>query len=137
MHFTYASTYLIHIHIKIIMLKKNPSSKSQSLLSSSFCPQTIMLWIIWFCVVFSYYGMFLWLPSVMTHKGFDMVKSFGYIFMMTLAQLPGYFTVAWLIERVGRKWVLIAYLFGTLISAYLFGISDSINLVAHYYHFST
>lgn len=64
----------------------------------------------------------------MMHKGFDMVKSFGYIFMMTLAQLPGYFTVAWLIERVGRKWVLIAY---------LFGIADSINLVAHYYHFST
>ena len=101
--------------------------KLQSLLSSSFRRQTIMLWIVWFCMVFSYYGMFLWLPSVMMHKGFDMVKSFGYIFMMTLAQLPGYFTVAWLIERVGRKWVLMAYLLGTLISAYLFGIADSIN----------
>lgn len=101
--------------------------KIQSLLSNSFRNQTIMLWIVWFCVVFSYYGMFLWLPSVMMLKGFDMVKSFGYILMMTLAQLPGYFTVAWLIERVGRKWVLIAYLLGTLISAYLFGIADSIN----------
>ena len=101
--------------------------KIQSLLSNSFRSQTIMLWIVWFCVVFSYYGMFLWLPSVMMLKGFDMVKSFGYILMMTLAQLPGYFTVAWLIERVGRKWVLIAYLLGTLISAYLFGIADSIN----------
>ncbi|OCG03717.1 MFS transporter [Gilliamella apis] len=101
--------------------------KIQSLLSNSFRRQTIMLWIVWFCVVFSYYGMFLWLPSVMMLKGFDMVKSFGYILMMTLAQLPGYFTVAWLIERVGRKWVLIAYLLGTLISAYLFGIADSIN----------
>ena len=37
--------------------------KLQSLLLSSFRRQTIMLWIVWFCVVFSYYGMFLWLPA--------------------------------------------------------------------------
>lgn len=101
--------------------------KLQLLLSSSFRRQTIMLWIVWFCVVFSYYGMFLWLPSIMMHEGFDMVKSFGYILIMTLAQLPGYFSVAWLIERVGRKWVLMTYLLGTLISALLFGNAHSIN----------
>lgn len=82
---------------------------------------TIMLWILWFCVVFSYYGMFLWLPSVMIMKGFDLVKSFGYVLLMSLAQLPGYFSVAWLIERVGRKFVLITYLLGTMVSAYFFG----------------
>ncbi len=86
---------------------------------------SVMLWIVWFCVVFSYYGMFLWLPSVMMLKGFDMVKSFGYVLVMTLAQLPGYFTVAWLIERVGRKIVLVVYLLGTLVSAYFFGIATS------------
>ena len=102
-------------------------NKVQSLLSTKFRRQTLMLWIVWFCVVFSYYGMFLWLPSVMMMKGFGMVKSFEYILLMTLAQLPGYFTVAWLIERVGRKWVLVTYLLGTLISAYLFGVSDSAN----------
>ena len=32
---------------------------------------------------------------------------------MTLAQLPGYFTAAWLIERMGRKFVLVVYLLGT------------------------
>lgn len=58
-------------------------------------------------------------------KGFDMVKSFGYVLVMTLAQLPGYFTVAWLIERAGRKVVLVVYLLGTLISAYFFGVATS------------
>ena len=29
---------------------------------------------------------------------------------MTLAQLPGYFTAAWLIERAGRKFVFATYL---------------------------
>ena len=50
-----------------------------------------MLWIVWFTVVFSYYGMFLWLPSVMVIKGFTLIKSFEYVLIMTLAQLPGYY----------------------------------------------
>lgn len=112
--------------------KESVLSKIQTLLSKDFRNRTLMLWIVWFCVVFSYYGMFLWLPSVMMMKGFDMVKSFEYILIMTIAQLPGYFSVAWLIERVGRKWILVIYLLGTLISAYLFGAAESINQLLIY-----
>jgi MFS transporter, putative metabolite:H+ symporter len=90
---------------------------------------TSMLWILWFCVVFSYYGMFLWLPSVMVMKGFSLIKSFQYVLIMTLAQLPGYFTASWLIERQGRKFVLITYLIGTALSAYFFGAADSLPLL--------
>ena len=82
---------------------------------------TLMLWILWFTVVFSYYGMFLWLPSVMIGKGFALIKSFEYVLLMTLRQLPGYFTAAWLIERMGRKFVLVVYLLGTAASAWAFG----------------
>ncbi|WP_066072933.1 MFS transporter [Neobacillus soli] len=91
--------------------------------------QTAMLWIVWFCVVFSYYGMFLWLPSVMVMKGFSMIKSFEYVLIMTLAQLPGYFTAAWCIERFGRKFVLVVYLIGTAVSAYFFGTADTTALL--------
>jgi MFS transporter, putative metabolite:H+ symporter len=91
--------------------------------------QTSMLWIVWFCVVFSYYGMFLWLPSVMVMKGFSLIKSFEYVLIMTLAQLPGYFTAAWFIEKFGRKFVLVVYLIGTAISAYFFGTAESTALL--------
>jgi putative MFS transporter len=91
--------------------------------------QTLVLWILWFSVVFSYYGMFLWLPSVMVMKGFSMIRSFEYILIMTLAQLPGYFTAAWLIEKMGRKFVLVTYLIGTALSAYLFGQAESLPLL--------
>lgn len=99
------------------------------LFTSENASKTIMLWILWFCVVFSYYGMFLWLPSVMVLKGFSLIKSFEYVLIMTLAQLPGYFTAAWLIEKLGRKFVLVVYLLGTAASAYLFGISASTALL--------
>ncbi|WP_334072797.1 MULTISPECIES: MFS transporter [Paenibacillus] len=86
---------------------------------------TIMLWILWFTVVFSYYGMFLWLPNVMLLKGFSLVKSFEYVLIMTLAQLPGYFTAAYFIEKFGRKFVLVVYLILTAASAAWFGNATS------------
>ena len=121
-----------YINLNTDARKESVLTKIQSLLSRDFCRQTVMLWVAWFCVVFSYYGMFLWLPNVMMMKGFNMVKSFEYILIMTFAQLPGYFTVAWLIERVGRKWVLVTYLLGTLLSAYLFGVAESANQLLLY-----
>lgn len=108
--------------------KKNPSrsvlQNLKDVWSKSYSKPTLMLWIVWFTVVFSYYGMFLWLPSVMVLKGFSLIKSFEYVLVMTLAQLPGYFTAAWLIEKAGRKFVLTTYLLGTAISALVFGITD-------------
>ncbi|WP_075619328.1 MFS transporter [Paenisporosarcina indica] len=93
--------------------------------SKAYAKSTLMLWILWFTVVFSYYGMFLWLPSVMIGKGFDMITSFKYVLIMTIAQLPGYFSAAWLIEKAGRKFVLVVYLLGTAASAYVFGYADT------------
>lgn len=97
--------------------------------SKEYSRATLMLWIVWFCVVFSYYGMFLWLPSVMIMKGFSLIKGFEYVLIMTIAQLPGYFTAAWFIEKIGRKFVLVVYLLGTAVSAYAFGNADSTALL--------
>ncbi|SET28422.1 MFS transporter [Paenibacillus sp. NFR01] len=89
--------------------------------NAEYRKSTVMLWILWFTVVFSYYGMFLWLPTVMVLKGFSLVKSFEYVLIMTLAQLPGYFTAAYFIEKFGRKFVLVIYLLLTAGSAAWFG----------------
>lgn len=109
--------------------KQSFSDKMKLIWSKPYARRTTMLWIVWFTVVFSYYGMFLWLPSVMVLKGFDMIHSFKYVLIMTLAQLPGYFTAAWLIERAGRKFVLATYLIGTAASALLFGNADSLTML--------
>lgn len=90
---------------------------------------TIALWILWFTVVFSYYGMFLWLPTVMVMKGYDLVRSFQYVLIITLAQLPGYFTAAYFIEKFGRKFVLVIYLLLTACSAIWFSNADSAGML--------
>ena len=110
--------------------EKRPIRRQLSdVFSAPYRKRTVMLWILWFSVVFSYYGMFLWLPNVMVMKGFSLIQSFEYVMIMTLAQLPGYFTVAWLIEKAGRKFVLVVYLVGTALSAYFFGQAESLSLL--------
>lgn len=86
--------------------------------------ETITLWVVWFAIAFSYYGMFLWMPSVLVDKGFTMIKSFQYVLIMTLAQLPGYFVAAYLVEKWGRKQTLASFLFMTGVMAYAFGESS-------------
>ncbi|GKV68314.1 putative niacin/nicotinamide transporter NaiP [Sporosarcina sp. NCCP-2716] len=109
--------------------KQSVLQKMAALWAAPYRKRTLMLWIVWFTVVFSYYGMFLWLPSVMVLKGFAMIKTFGYVLLMTLAQLPGYFSAAWLIERTGRKFVLSVYLIGTALSALAFGNADTLPML--------
>ncbi|MED3551772.1 MFS transporter [Cytobacillus praedii] len=126
--------YAIYLRIKLpdspAFSPKNAEKRTvgqnvRDVWSNKYARSTFVLWIVWFTVVFSYYGMFLWLPSVMVMKGFSMIQSFEYVLIMTLAQLPGYFTAAWLIERMGRKFVLVTYLLGTAGSALVFGQAET------------
>ncbi|WP_277584762.1 MFS transporter [Psychrobacillus antarcticus] len=130
--------YAIYLRLKLPDSPKFTEKKSESrsiiqnmseVWSKKYAKRTLMLWIVWFTVVFSYYGMFLWLPSVMVIKGFTLIKSFEYVLIMTIAQLPGYFSAAWLIERAGRKFVLVTYLLGTAASALVFGSAESTGLL--------
>lgn len=111
--------------VKAESKKRSVVQNIREVWSKKYVRSTLMLWVLWFTVVFSYYGMFLWLPSVMVSKGFDMITSFKYVLIMTLAQLPGYFTAAWFIEKFGRKFVLVSYLIGTAVSAFIFGNAET------------
>ncbi|WP_057887764.1 MFS transporter [Companilactobacillus mindensis] len=97
--------------------------------SPEFRRATLCLSILWFIIMFTYYGMFLWLPSVLIKRGFSVVHSFGYTLLMSFAQLPGYFLAAYLMGKLSRKKVLGIYLIGTIIGAFLFGTAQTVWLV--------
>src|SRR5690625_1690653 len=77
--------------------------------------RTTAIWLAWFGVNFAYYGAFIWLPSLLVAKGFDLVHSFGYTLIITLAQLPGYAAAAFLIEKWGRRPTLATFLAGSAV----------------------
>ncbi|WP_288419799.1 MFS transporter [uncultured Acinetobacter sp.] len=112
-----------HLVVRPVAEKQRVSFKQ--LWSGAFARRSLMLWLIWFGIVFSYYGIFTWLPSLMVKQGYTVVQSFEYVLIMILAQLPGYVCAAWLIERLGRKATLASFITACAISAYLFGQADS------------
>lgn len=113
-----------------------PSSVTRPRLTVLFKPpfgrRTVMLWILWLGMNFAYYGMFLWLPSVLVAHGYSLVHSFGYTMIVTAMQLPGYFSAAWLVEKLGRKLVLVVYVLLTALFAALFGHATGVASVLVY-----
>jgi len=93
---------------------------------------TIPLWIIWFIITMGYYGIFIWLP-VMVGKvvgeigQFLQTNFYLYLFIVTLAQIPGYYSAVFLIDKVGRKLILSIYLIITGISSYFYAFSTDLT----------
>src|SRR5207249_3818654 len=106
-----------------------PPRAGRARIADLFAPRyvrrTVMLWILWFGITLTYYGIFLYVPSLLVARGLTDVRSNEFFFLSTIAQVPGYFSAAWLVERWGRKPTLIAYLLGSAASAFLFGNSGT------------
>ena len=100
-----------------------------ALWSPAYRRRTIALWLTWFGTNFSYYGAFIWLPTLLVASGFTLVKSFEFTLIITLAQLPGYAVSAILIERWGRRPTLTLFLAGSALSAVAFGLAGSVPAV--------
>jgi putative MFS transporter len=83
--------------------------------------RTIVLWLMWATMNFSYYGIFLWLPLQFTRKGFSLETALQYNLIIAIAQIPGYFAAAYLVERWGRKPTLVAFLLAAGVGSFFFG----------------
>jgi MFS transporter, putative metabolite:H+ symporter len=83
--------------------------------------RTLVLWAMWATMNFSYYGIFLWLPLQFTRRGFSLEQALLFNLIIAVAQIPGYFSAAYLVERIGRKPTLVAYLLLAAGGAFFFG----------------
>ena len=109
--------------------RENYEPSLATIWSGRFWKRTVMLWIAWFGIVFTYYGIFTWLPALVYNQGFTFIKTFEYVFIMTLAQLPGYFTAAWLVEVIGRKYTLSVFLLMTGVASCFFGQANTVTSI--------
>jgi len=116
----------ISIELKAPKEKKITRKTSiADLFSREYRRRTVMLWIHWFCIVLAYWGIFLWLPKILYSRGLSLVKSLNYTILITLAQIPGYWSGALLIEKIGRKPLLSTYMALAGIGSLFFAMSRS------------
>jgi putative MFS transporter len=97
-----------------------------ALWSKDLARTSLMLWILWMAITFSYYGFFTWIPTLLVKQGMTITKSFGYSLIIYLAQIPGYYSAAFLTERLDRKWTIVLYLLlGGVAAFFLSGARDA------------
>lgn len=104
-----------------VSLATDRRSGFRELWARGYRQKTIMLWLLWFGLVSGYYGIFVWLPTLFVKAGYSMVNSFLYVLIITAAQVPGYLSAAYLVERLGRKFVIVFYLLMSAVTAFFFG----------------
>jgi putative MFS transporter len=71
---------------------------------------TAMSWLMWLSLTSSYYAFFTWIPSLLVKSGMTVTRSFGYSLLIYIAQIPGYYSAAYLIDRIGRKALIVTYM---------------------------
>jgi len=71
---------------------------------------TAMTWLMWLSITFSYYAFFTWIPGLLVQSGMTITKSFSYSLVIYVAQIPGYFSGAWLNEKIGRQATIATYM---------------------------
>ncbi|NHN59668.1 MULTISPECIES: MFS transporter [Halorussus] len=102
------------------------------LFESDLRKRTAMIAAAWFAVNFGYYGVFIWLPDTVGAAGVVGDFSLGgltveglyvYFLLIGLVQFPGYFSAAYLVEKVGRKPTLGSYLLLSGLFTFVFAAS--------------
>lgn len=89
--------------------------------------RTFMVWVLWFTALLGFYGLNTWMATLLVSKGFSVVKSSSYLILIALPSIPGYLTAAYLVEKLGRKPMMVSYLLLAGLGCYLYGSAETFN----------
>ena len=76
---------------------------------------------LWFFALLGYFGLSSWLALLLQAKGFTIVKSVGFVTLITIGGIPGFAAAAWCLEAVGRKPTTALFLLASAVAAYVYG----------------
>ncbi|HEY3205498.1 MAG TPA: MFS transporter [Gaiellaceae bacterium] len=106
---------------------KQERSSIRELFTRSLARADALMIGVWVALNISYYGLFLWLPFVLNGDKFK-INIYLLLALSALSQFPGYAAAIWLVERIGRKPTLAAFLLLGGVSGYAFAAADSASV---------
>lgn len=84
---------------------------------------TLLCFVTWFCLSWVFYAILVWLPSLLVDQGFTLLHSLQVNLFLNLWGIPGFLVAACLIERVGRKRLLVGFIALSAVSIFAWGHS--------------
>jgi MFS transporter, putative metabolite:H+ symporter len=106
---------------------EQPRSSIRELFTRALARSDALMIGVWVALNISYYGLFLWLPFVLNGDKFT-IDLYLLLTLSALSQFPGYAAAIWLVERIGRKPTLAAFLLLGGVSGYAFAAADSASV---------
>src|SRR5918998_4443352 len=96
------------------------------LFTAGYLRRTVMIWLAWFFILLGYYGITTWVSKLLADRGFEITGAIGFVVLMALWGIPGFISASLLLERIGRKTTLSAYVILSAVAAYFYGQADSL-----------
>ena len=113
------------VDAEALAAEPQPRASVLELVSGKLRRTSTLIALVWIALNISYYGLFLWLPFVLQAEERFTIDVYLLLALSAVSQFPGYAAAIWLVERVGRKPTLAAFLALGGVSAYAFAVSDS------------
>jgi MFS transporter, putative metabolite:H+ symporter len=90
-----------------------------------FLKRTVMMWIAFSCILFIFYAIQTYTPTVLIQKGYGNATAFLLTTIIVIASIPGKYAAAFAVERFGRKVTLVCFTGVAAVAAVLFGLSHN------------
>jgi putative MFS transporter len=101
-----------------------------ALFADKYRDRTLMVWAVWFCWCFSYFGTLLWLPSLLVqYRGVPGASVFTFMMGFMFCGILGRVTAALLIDHLGRKLTIAACGVAASCLLFLFGQQSNYTML--------
>jgi putative MFS transporter len=105
------------------------SGSARDIFSRAYLRRSVMLWITFGGLFFVFYSIQTFMPTVVHKMGFTLTSAFAFTAVIVLVSIPGKLAEAWLVERWGRRAVIIVFGAVAAVAAIVFGFSHGAALV--------
>ncbi len=92
-----------------------------TIFSQEYRARTIMAFGMWFFALIGFFGLNSWIAVLLKSHGFSIIASVGFVTLITIGGIPGFFTAAFFLERIGRKPTTTGFLVLSAAAAYAYG----------------
>lgn len=76
---------------------------------------------LWFFALIGFFGLNSWIAVLLKAHGFSIVGSVGFVTLITIGGIPGFFSAALLLEKIGRKPTTAGFLVLSAVAASFYG----------------
>ncbi len=83
------------------------TSPVRDVFRKGYLKRTVMMWVSFSCILFIFYAIQTYTPTVLLKEGNTLGTSFLLTSIIVLASIPGKYAAAYALERFGRKFTLI------------------------------